>query len=689
MLARHVNPPGMRRPWMLALVLTVACSAPPCARALRYVNASAGLPPTNMYDCNGGPQICNSPLDTGGWVGVHLGDVNGDGRDDVVAVGRLLFGFRAWLSSGAGPFTPSWTGFDLTECHGRSEVALAHVNGDGALDFGGIGNVNGSPAVFLGDGAGAWTGASAGLSGGGGEGFVFGDWNGDGLTDLASSAHLGGGDMHAFLGDGAGGWREASAGLPSAVWAHRMDAGDFDGDGRDEIVDTVFQGALPAGVVPGVHVWRMNADESWSVFAQFTLDQPTEPAAGDLNGDGLLDLVIAAMQHSSGSFGDVRALLGDGAGGFVDASAGLPFDDTFYTGVDLGDLDNDGDLDIAVGTWSGTIRVFLNDGAASWTEAAGTGLPTGLDNIEDVAIGDADGDCRLDIAFAAYSCGVQVWRQADPPACPILAEAGPSRRICAGGSAVLDAAASRACGCAGAVNYRWLADGALARDWDPSPALVVSPAATTLYRVEVACASAPACVVADVVRVTVVPLPVASVTPATATACEGETVTLALAGAWSTVLWTTTPAGQPGDGATTASIVVAPSGDTTYSVLATDADGCSAASSATVIVLADPLPGPLGPELRVARGAGADALRFTWADLPGAWGDSRVLGLPSALGPPAPATMDGPLARVVATAAFGAGIAEDADALLDPDPLVHYKVIATSPCLGRPGPTAP
>ena len=136
------------------------------------------------------------------------------------------------------------------------------------------------------------------------------------------------------------------------------------------------------------------------------------------------------MQGDFGGFGNLRAYLNvDGAGTFVDASAGLPPAlDTFYMGLAVGDVDNDGDADIVVGNKDpGTIRIYLNDGAARWTEALGTGLPALIDDVEALALGDVNADCRLDIAYAAYSCGVQVYRRSDAPPCPILAEAGPPR----------------------------------------------------------------------------------------------------------------------------------------------------------------------------------------------------------------------------------------------------------------------
>jgi hypothetical protein len=88
----------------------------------------------------------------------------------------------------------------------------------------------------------------------------------------------------------------------------------------------------------------------------------------------------------------------------------LTFSITNYpTGINpiplaLGDLNGDGRLDLAVANYGdpllgdGTISVFLGDGDGTFSAA--TPYPTGAAGPQAVAIGDLNGDGRLDLAVA-------------------------------------------------------------------------------------------------------------------------------------------------------------------------------------------------------------------------------------------------------------------------------------------------
>jgi|GEM_PF-4238997 len=116
-------------------------------------------------------------------------------------------------------------------------------------------------------------------------------------------------------------------------------------------------------------------------------------ALGDLDNDGDLDIV--AITES-----DVNIMLNDGAGAFSApvtlSTGGEP------SGVAVGDLDNDGDLDFAVTNFdiltNGDISVFLNDGAGAF---AGPTQFAGLKNMQYITIIDLNGNNLLDIAIGA------------------------------------------------------------------------------------------------------------------------------------------------------------------------------------------------------------------------------------------------------------------------------------------------
>jgi FG-GAP-like repeat len=121
--------------------------------------------------------------------------------------------------------------------------------------------------------------------------------------------------------------------------------------------------------------------------------EPWDVAAGDLNGDGTPDLVVADYAADT-----VSVLLGNGDGSFqgpVDYPAGVE-----PHGLALGDLNGDGKPDVVVTDWGGkTVDELLNTGGG--TLAPAVAFTVGVEPSVPV-IGDFNGDGKPDVAVTIY-----------------------------------------------------------------------------------------------------------------------------------------------------------------------------------------------------------------------------------------------------------------------------------------------
>ncbi len=184
--------------------------------------------------------------------------------------------------------------------------------------------------------------------------------------------------------------------LPVEVYPNSVDAGDLDGDGR---ADLVLAGRNNDGFAV---VMFSGAD---GVFEPPVLleigDQTNWAVVRDLDGD--LDMDVA-ITHRQG-LGRVSFLAGDGAGGLaaaVDTPAGRT-----PTLVRALDLDSDLDLDLAVFNWgSFDVSILRNDGGGAFALARTIGLnrtasPQASPVWADAA--DLDGDGDVDLAVVSIT----------------------------------------------------------------------------------------------------------------------------------------------------------------------------------------------------------------------------------------------------------------------------------------------
>jgi hypothetical protein len=388
-------------------------------RAFLYLGSSAGIAANPAWSVTG------NQLDE--WLGYSLstaGDVNADGYSDVIVGapaydnGELTEG-AAFLFLGSSSGLVSVAAWSAEADHdgaffGGSVGTAGDVNGDGYTDV--IvgaesytdGNVVGRASVYLGSSSGLATSAAWTAQGDqadalfGGAVATAGDVNGDGFSDaiIGARAYSNGqwSEGRAFV------YRGASAGLAtSAAWSGEgwqefvgfgwsvACAGDVNGDGFSDVVvgapgasdDQAFEGMafLYLGSATGLSrtpSWQAEGDQvdSWFGYPVGT--------AGDVNGDGYSDVIVAAHRFDNGQTDEGRVFV------YLGSSSGLSFTPAWtaecdqdganfgYCAATAGDVNGDGFGDVIVGA-ANYDNAALNMGKAFVYLGSGTGLSAAAD----------------------------------------------------------------------------------------------------------------------------------------------------------------------------------------------------------------------------------------------------------------------------------------------------------------------
>ena len=323
--------------------------------------------------------------------GMELGDVNSDGKLDVIVSHIIDQNTGAGVINvllGNGDGTLQSPIITTVDSFAYNLFGVGDFNGDGKLDVvcGADDSTNTIPSLvlFLGNGTGGFTRANTSQPGSAGAGVVAGvaDVNHDGKLDVVLSTHQN--SVAVFLGNGDGSLQasfQASASAP----AFSLAMGDFDHDGKPDLVSTSFQ--QYRCVCPGFGVpnhWVATGPPGAAALlvgkGDGTFGGPglisnadfLDPVAGDFDGDGNLDFAAAALAGPpplsySGSF---TFFLGNGHGRF---SAPLT-SALAATNIAAADLDGDGFADL-VQIVSSSLQAAVNTTANFSLSASAPGPP--------------------------------------------------------------------------------------------------------------------------------------------------------------------------------------------------------------------------------------------------------------------------------------------------------------------------
>ncbi len=309
---------------------------------------------------------------TPGWASIPVAFSNGDGTWNITNGGAGQF-ISDWAHQpGVKVVSGDFNGNGLTDLAlvrqtpGWGSIPIAFANGTGGWTI-----TNGPAPQFITD----WAHQP-------GVRLIAGDFNGNGLTDFALVRQTPGwGSIPIAFANGDGTWTITNGPAPQFItdWAHqpgvRLIAGDFNGNGLTDLAlvrQTPGWGSIPIAFANGNGTWTITNGPAPQFITDWAHQPGVKVVSGDFNGNGLTDL---ALVRQTPGWGSIPVAFAKGDGGWTITNGGAPQfipDWAHQPGVRLvtGDFNGNGLTDVALVRQTpgwGSIPVAFAKGDGGWT----------------------------------------------------------------------------------------------------------------------------------------------------------------------------------------------------------------------------------------------------------------------------------------------------------------------------------
>jgi len=294
---------------------------------------------------------------------VELGDIDNDSYLDIVLVYRDRVHY--YLNNRTSlPFSPDTIGIPIgVDLDWVLSLAIVDINDDGDLEI--VAGTDGQNVLFLNDGDSIPFDSA-------GNGVPIGENDFDQTTSVSLGDMDGDGDLDVITGNR--GPRDP-------------DTGEFGGE-LNKLYLNSGDASPFSGIAQGIPIGRDDVDNTTSI------------TVGDVDDDGDLDVVAGNYDAPN------KTYLNNGTSlPFEDIIHGEPVGGSeveFTSKIVLGDVNNNGLLDLVAGSFNYINKIYLNNGSSSPFDntAIGTPISLDIDGTRDIELVDMDNDGDLDLLTA-------------------------------------------------------------------------------------------------------------------------------------------------------------------------------------------------------------------------------------------------------------------------------------------------